>query len=92
MQQLKESQVATVRLPIIKFYNCLLLRNHDLVRDDLWIRGSKILDPENHFFNHKHLPDREIDCKGAIISPGFIDVQINGKFGRVPLPSLILHF
>lgn len=49
--------------------------------DDLWIRGERIIDPEAHFFNEKTLPDIVIDCGGAIVSPGFIDVQLNGGFG-----------
>jgi N-acetylglucosamine-6-phosphate deacetylase len=39
--------------PIIKFKNCLILRNHELIKDELWISGSVIIDPESflHLFN-----------------------------------------
>lgn len=64
--------------PIIKFENCKILRGHELVRDDFWISGTNIVDPEDLFFNVKLMPDRVVDCRGAIIAPGFLDVQING--------------
>ena len=42
----------------------------------MWIRDGKIVEPEQ---------DSEvvkvIDCGGAIVAPGFIDLQINGGFG-----------
>ncbi|ODM99068.1 putative N-acetylglucosamine-6-phosphate deacetylase [Orchesella cincta] len=67
--------------PIVKFENCRILRGHDLIKDDFWISGPNIVDPEDLFFNLKMMPDKVIDCKGAIVAPGFIDVQINGGFG-----------
>ena len=67
---------------IVRFTNCLLLRNHQIIKDDLWVRDSKIIDPEGLFYNQKILPDLTIDCEGAIISPGFIDVQLNGKLAH----------
>ena len=65
--------------PIYQFCNCLLLRDHRLVRDDLWVRDGVILNPEKVFFEERVAADYQIDCKGAIISAGFIDVQINGE-------------
>lgn len=64
---------------IIQFKNCRLVRNHKIVVDDLWIQNGKIIDPEIVFFDHKIGSQRKIDCDGAIIAPGFIDIQINGK-------------
>ena len=64
---------------IIQFWNCMLLRNHELIEDDLWIRDGKILDPHIAFFDENVAADVKIDCKGLIIAPGYIDVQINGK-------------
>uniref|UniRef100_A0A8D2JD05 N-acetylglucosamine-6-phosphate deacetylase n=1 Tax=Varanus komodoensis TaxID=61221 RepID=A0A8D2JD05_VARKO len=50
-------------------------------REDLWVRDGKILNPEKLFFEEKKSADVQLDCKGSIIAPGFIDVQINGGFG-----------
>ena len=63
----------------IQFVNCRLIRKGMIVRDDLWVRKGKILNPEPVFYDEKIKADRILDCNNAIISPGFIDVQINGK-------------
>lgn len=39
------------------------------------------MNPESIFYDEKIKPDVKIDCGGALISPGYIDVQINGGFG-----------
>ncbi|XP_014878829.1 N-acetylglucosamine-6-phosphate deacetylase [Poecilia latipinna] len=67
--------------PIIQFTNCRILREHKLQREDLWVRDGKILDPEKLFFDEQGYADRRLDCAGAIVAPGFIDVQINGGYG-----------
>lgn len=67
--------------PVFQFMNCRLLRNHQLIVDDLWVRAGKIINPEKLFFEEKIAADKQIDCGGVIISPGFIDIQINGAFG-----------
>jgi len=67
---------------ILKFTNCKLIRNHSIVHDDLWIRDGVIVDPEKLFFDHKVAADKVIDCGGALISPGFIDLQFNGKLKK----------
>lgn len=64
---------------ICQFKNCRLLKEHELIQDDLWVRNGVILNPEKLFFDEKAYADIQIDCNDAIISPGFIDVQINGK-------------
>jgi len=66
---------------LIKFLNCRILRNHKIFREDLWVRSGKIIDPEKVFFDEKKFAHLEIDCHNAIISPGFIDLQINGGYG-----------
>lgn len=63
---------------IVQFKNCRLIRNHEIVVDDLWIQNGKIINPEPVFFDQKLCSDRQLDCNGAIIAPGFIDIQING--------------
>lgn len=65
-----------------RFRNCTLVRNHALIVDDLWIRHGKIIDPQEIFFGEKVLADVEYDCRGALIAPGYIDLQINGAFGH----------
>lgn len=64
---------------LTQFKNCHLVRNHKIVIDDLWVRNGKIVDPEKVFFDEKNTADKVIDCQNAIIAPGFIDIQINGK-------------
>ncbi|XP_065347387.1 N-acetylglucosamine-6-phosphate deacetylase [Cloeon dipterum] len=66
---------------LVQFVNCRLLRDHSIVKDDLWVRNGKIENPEKLFFDEKVQADVRIDCQGAIIAPGFIDLQINGGFG-----------
>lgn len=66
---------------ITQFVNCRILRDHQLQREDLWVREGRILDPEKLFFDEKGFADERVDCEGSIIAPGFIDTQINGGFG-----------
>ncbi|XP_044728672.1 N-acetylglucosamine-6-phosphate deacetylase [Chrysoperla carnea] len=65
----------------IQFSNCRLLRHHKIILDDLWVRNGKVINPEKVFFDEKIFPDVVIDCKGVLISPGFVELQINGGFG-----------
>uniref|UniRef100_A0A667XTP3 N-acetylglucosamine-6-phosphate deacetylase n=1 Tax=Myripristis murdjan TaxID=586833 RepID=A0A667XTP3_9TELE len=67
--------------PITQFVNCMILRDHKLQREDLWVREGRILDPEKLFFDEQGYADKRVDCGGNIIAPGFIDVQINGGYG-----------
>ncbi|KAJ2083433.1 N-acetyl-glucosamine-6-phosphate deacetylase [Coemansia sp. RSA 988] len=67
--------------PITQFYNCRVLRDHELVDDSLYIQNGKIIDPTNMFWDEQRIPDVRIDCKGGIVSPGYIDLQINGAYG-----------
>ncbi|XP_064636462.1 N-acetylglucosamine-6-phosphate deacetylase-like [Lineus longissimus] len=66
---------------LVRYTNCLLLRDHQLIRENLWSRDGIIINPEKIFFDERSVADICIDCQGCIISPGFIDVQINGGFG-----------
>ncbi|KAH9888475.1 Metallo-dependent hydrolase [Cubamyces lactineus] len=68
---------------LICFTNCLLpTEDGALVQQDLWIdeRRGVILDSHKTFFQRKERPDRIIDLGGNILSPGFIDIQINGAY------------
>ncbi|KAI0079822.1 Metallo-dependent hydrolase [Panus rudis PR-1116 ss-1] len=69
---------------LICFTNCLLpLEDGSLVEKDLWIdeRRGVILDSQKTFFLRKERPDRIIDLGGNILSPGLMDIQINGAYG-----------
>ena len=65
---------------IIRFTNCFIIRDHKIIREDLWIRDGKIVNPEPIYFVEKRMADISIDCKNMLISPGYIDLQINGSF------------
>lgn len=77
-RRLNEISMSKRQNNLIQFINCRLVRNHQLVKDDLWIRNGKIVNPEPIFFDEKCLADSKIDCANAIIAPGYIDLQING--------------
>lgn len=61
-----------------QFYNCCILREGKILNEDLWVRDGKVVDPEKIFYDEKIKPHIKIDCNGALISPGYIDLQING--------------
>ncbi|XP_078369540.1 N-acetylglucosamine-6-phosphate deacetylase-like [Oculina patagonica] len=63
------------------FQKCRLLRDGKLIEDDLWVRDGKIVNPRTVFWEEQVQADVQIDCNNLIISPGFIDLQINGGFG-----------
>lgn len=53
------------------------------VRADLYISPTthRIVSPQSHFYTSHLLPSRTIDLGGNLLSPGLIDVQINGAYG-----------
>lgn len=66
-----------------KFTNCLLVKGDDLVNEDLWVSSTsgKILNGQELLFEHRTAPDQIVDLGGRILSPGFIDTQLNGAYG-----------
>lgn len=68
---------------ITKFTNCRILKDKELVEQDLWIdsRSGKILRDQVAFYELHLLPDEVIDLSGRILAPGLIDVQLNGAQG-----------
>lgn len=64
---------------LYQYRNCRIIKNGQLLKEDLWVRNGKIMNPEFLFFVEKVKADVQIDCNNHIISPGFIDIQINGK-------------
>jgi N-acetylglucosamine-6-phosphate deacetylase len=106
-QQVATSSNVDASRRLIKFKNCRILRDHKIIREDLWVRDGKIINPEKVFFDEQrqaHLVNlithqssstclmtsksvfflsQQIDCHNAIISSGFIDLQINGSFCQI---------
>lgn len=74
---------------LIQFTNCKILRNHKIITDDIWVRNGRIVNPEKIFFDEKVFADTVIDCEGYLIAPGFIELQINGKYQHCE--KLIIH-
>lgn len=74
-----------VRQPsgITKLTNCRIVQGDQLVEEDLWFSSvtGKVLHSQEIFYEHQLVPDHVIDLAGRIVSPGFIDVQLNGGFG-----------
>lgn len=81
------SLVPTNRIPkgsgVTKFTNCRLVKGNDLVNGDLWVSSmsGKILNGQEMLFEHRTAPDEIIDLGGRILSPGFIETQMNGAYG-----------
>jgi N-acetylglucosamine-6-phosphate deacetylase len=79
---------------ITKFVNGYLLRNGRLETGDLWISSEtgRILNSQSTFYASHIKPDVTIDLEGKILSPGLIDVQLNGGHGfdfSIPDPDFV---
>lgn len=57
----------------IRFVGGKVLRNGAFVEEDLWIENGRICERQKNA--------EEIRVEGQLISPGFIDLQINGALG-----------
>lgn len=70
-------------LGVVKFTNCLLVKGSELVQQDVWISSTtgKILNGQEILYEHRTAPDNIVDLGGRILSPGLIDVQLNGAYG-----------
>lgn len=68
---------------VTKFTNCLLVKGNDLIKEDLWISSvsGKILNGQEMLYGQRIAPDIIVDLGGRILSPGLIDVQLNGAYG-----------
>jgi N-acetylglucosamine-6-phosphate deacetylase len=67
---------------ITKFTNGYLLKDGQLVAGDLWVSSEtgRIVSSQSAFYSAHLTPDNVVDLDGRILSPGFIDVQINGCY------------
>lgn len=68
---------------ITKLTNCRLVRGDDLVWGDVWVSSTtgKIIRSQSAFYDELTMPDEVIDLGGRIVSPGFIECQLNGAYG-----------
>lgn len=68
---------------ITRFTNCRVVKGDKLVAEDIWFSSQtgRILSSQSAFFDDNALPERTIDLAERIVSPGLIDVQLNGAFG-----------
>ncbi|XP_068627653.1 N-acetylglucosamine-6-phosphate deacetylase [Battus philenor] len=66
---------------LTRFHNCNILREGKIIKEDLWIREGKIVNPEQVFYVEQLEADDTINCDNLLIAPGFIDLQINGGWG-----------
>ncbi|KAE8444242.1 hypothetical protein EG329_000742 [Mollisiaceae sp. DMI_Dod_QoI] len=75
--------IPTGKEKITKFTNCKLVKGNELVEQDLWVSSEtgKIVRSQEVFYGEQVVPDITINLGGKIISPGLIDVQLNGAFG-----------
>lgn len=73
----------TPRNGITKFTNCRILKGNALVEEDLWVSSvtGKVVETQVAFYDDFVMPDQTINLQGRIVSPGLIDVQLNGAFG-----------
>uniref|UniRef100_A0AC35GCR1 N-acetylglucosamine-6-phosphate deacetylase n=1 Tax=Panagrolaimus sp. PS1159 TaxID=55785 RepID=A0AC35GCR1_9BILA len=74
-------KTTTLNDQLIQFLNCKLLHNDELINLDLMVLNGKVVNPEKMFFEEKRQADVKVDCNGMILSPGFIDIQLNGGYG-----------
>jgi N-acetylglucosamine-6-phosphate deacetylase len=67
---------------IVRFTNGRLLRDGQLVGGDIWTcsETGRIISPQSAFYSSHTTADLVVDLNGQILSPGFIDVQINGSY------------
>ncbi|EJD52120.1 Metallo-dependent hydrolase [Auricularia subglabra TFB-10046 SS5] len=68
---------------LLCFTNCLLVQEDGtLAKKDLWIdeRSGTIVPSQRVFYGKLQRPARTIDLGGNILSPGLIDIQLNGAY------------
>jgi len=69
----------------MKLTNVKIVRGGKLVDDDLWVRDGRILDAASDFWSTDSAKGPQADSVrdglGAIVVPGFVELQLNGAFG-----------
>lgn len=70
---------------VIKFTNARVYHEGRFVREDLWVRDGRVIDPASRFWEaadfREYSCDLVVDCEDNVLSPGFIDLQFNGAGG-----------
>lgn len=67
---------------LVKIFNGRILRGNTLQEGGtLWFKDGRIVDPIEEFWQEKASAECVLDAQGMIISPGYLDIQINGAFG-----------
>ncbi len=70
-------------IELIAIRRCDVLTRHQTLRQaEVWIQGDKIIGIYPFGQVTQPLGARVIDAKGLLVSPGWIDLQVNGGFGR----------
>eukprot|EP00915_Cephaloidophora_sp_WS-2016_P008050 GHVH01011133.1.p1 GENE.GHVH01011133.1~~GHVH01011133.1.p1 ORF type:complete len:458 (+),score=66.32 GHVH01011133.1:154-1527(+) len=62
---------------VILYTGGYLVLPDKVVKEDLWVQNGVFIDPKSVDFNS----DKVIDVSGRLITPGFIDLKLNGCFG-----------
>lgn len=65
---------------LTRFHDCFILRNSKIIKEDLWIRDGKIINPEEIFYVEQVEADVTVNCENLLITPGLIDIQNNGTY------------
>lgn len=60
--------------PITCYSGGILCSDGERREGDLWVSGGRFLPPQPRY-------DARVDLDGALVTPGFIDLQVNGGFG-----------
>ena len=69
---------------LVRFTNGRVVRGDELVWGDVWSQDGVVVCPETLFWSAASsaaLVHEVVDCGGCIVSPGLVDIQINGCFG-----------
>ena len=70
-------------MELIVIRRCDVLTRHQTLRQaEIWIQGDKILGIYPFGQVTQPLGAKIIDAKGLLVSPGWVDLQINGGFGH----------
>eukprot|EP01054_Gregarina_sp_Poly1_P002837 Gregarina_sp_Poly_1__2836@NODE_1790_length_3326_cov_370_843510_g1166_i0_p1_GENE_NODE_1790_length_3326_cov_370_843510_g1166_i0NODE_1790_length_3326_cov_370_843510_g1166_i0_p1_ORF_typecomplete_len421_score48_62Amidohydro_1/PF01979_20/5_1e29Amidohydro_3/PF07969_11/3e03Amidohydro_3/PF07969_11/1_3e08_NODE_1790_length_3326_cov_370_843510_g1166_i020143276 len=62
---------------VANYFGGLVLKNGDLIHEDIWVRNGKIINPADV----NYTADISIECFNTIITPGFLDLKCNGAYG-----------